>query len=370
MLNIKSLILKENKIQSFINIYQDHKFPVFLFGLGGSIDVYLKLLIKYNIHPEYIIDNNPSITNSTYKNIQIKSADILNEYKSAYIIISAPSHAESIISQVNNISKDLTIVQFDPSLEIIQNVSHEERRAFYSQHSEELNSLYNLLNDDISKNTFEKIIEGALTSDNYCYNQIATNNQYFPDIIMSNLNESEVFLDVGAFIGDSSIEFINAVNNKFSKIIGFEPKTENIETALSQLNDDRIQFYPYGVGEKNETLYLYGEEGLDDFAHISEDKNDNYTEIKIISIDNFIKDFINEKYTYMKMDIEGMEVSALKGAANTIREYHPKLAISIYHKLDDFITIPDTILSIDPSYKLYIRHYWGYCGTDTVLFAI
>ena len=40
------------------------------------------------------------------------------------------------------------------------------------------------------------------------------------------------------------------------------------------------------------------------------------------------------------------------------------------HKIDDLITIPKTILEIDSTYKLYLRHYWKYCGTDTVLFAI
>ena len=366
MFSINEYLTKENNIDLFINKYKTEPHNVVLFGLGGSIDVYCELLKKYNINVNYIVDNNPAKIGTFYNGIRVQAAPLLSSIETAYIIITAPSHSTSIISQINNLSNKHIIIQFDPSLEIIQNVSHKERVDYYTHNKMELINLYNNLADDTSKLTLERIIEGALTSNNYCYNDIATNNQYFPDVIMENLTENETFLDVGAFTGDSSIEFIKAVNNKYKKIIGFEPKNENIEIALSLINDKRVQFYPYGIGEKNEQLYLYGNDGIDDFAHITTKKGEKCTVIEIKSID----DFLNESYTYMKMDIEGMEIPALLGATKTIKQYHPKLAISIYHKLDDFITIPNIIMDIDSSYKLYLRHYWGFCGTDSILFAI
>ncbi len=366
MFSINEYLKKENNIETFIKKYKTEPHSVILFGLGGSIDVYFELLNKYAINIDYIIDNNPAKIGTIYNGIRINAASILSSIETAYIIITAPSHSSSIISQITNLTNKHIVIQFDPSLEIIQNVSHKERVDFYTHNKNSLISFYDNLADDISKLTFEKVIEGALTSNNCCYNEISTNNQYFPDIIMENLTENETFLDIGAFTGDSSIEFIKAVNNNFNKIIGFEPKNENIKIALSLINDKRVQFYPYGIGEKSEQLYLYGNDGIDDFAHISDKKNENCTVIEIKSID----DFLSESYTYMKMDIEGMEIPALLGAAKTIKQYHPKLAVSIYHKLDDFITIPKIIMDIDPSYKLYLRHYWGYCGTDSILFAI
>lgn len=366
MLNIANYVQKGNKIDTFINTYNSSPHQVALFGLGGSIDIYLKLLKKYKIKVDYIIDNNSNIWGTTYNNIPIESADILLKFNTLYIIISAPSHLDSIINQIKSLSNRHIIIQFDPSLEIIQENNYKERRDFYLSNADYFQSFYNILSDNLSKLTLEKTIEGALTSNYYCYNEIATNNQYFPDIIMSNLTDKEVFLDIGAYTGDSSLEFIDAVKNNYSKIIGFEPKEENIKQAIQQINDNRVSFYPYGVGEKNEHLYLYGEDGLDDFAHISNKQNDNCTEITIVSIDDFIK----EPYTYLKMDIEGMEIDALRGARKTIENYHPKLAISVYHKIDDLITIPNLIQKIDSSYKLYLRHYWKYCGTDTVLFAL
>ena len=87
--------------------------------------------------------------------------------------------------------------------------------------------------------------------------------------------------------------------------------------------------------------------------------------IKGVSLDNIIK---NEKVTFIKMDVEGSELAALKGAKNTIIKYHPKLAICIYHKPEDILEIPAYILELVPEYKFYIRHYTS-CMWETVLYA-
>ena len=68
------------------------------------------------------------------------------------------------------------------------------------------------------------------------------------------------------------------------------------------------------------------------------------------------------------MDIEGSEKEALKGARNTIKKYKPKLAICLYHKPEDIITLPQYILELAPEYKFKIRHYTTF-AYDTILYA-
>ena len=102
-----------------------------------------------------------------------------------------------------------------------------------------------------------------------------------------------------------------------------------------------------------------------------EESSDDEDSIKVesITIDDFVaKNSIN-KIDFIKMDIEGSELPSLKGAINVLKKYKPKLAISIYHSLDDFVDIPLFLNSLNLGYKFYIKH-----GTihheETVLLAI
>ena len=69
------------------------------------------------------------------------------------------------------------------------------------------------------------------------------------------------------------------------------------------------------------------------------------------------------------MDIEGAELEVLSGVRETIKKYNPKLAICIYHKFEDLITIPQYILSLNKNYKLYLRNRQG-VGEDTILHCL
>ena len=86
------------------------------------------------------------------------------------------------------------------------------------------------------------------------------------------------------------------------------------------------------------------------------------------SIDNITSD-LRGGVDLIKMDIEGSELKALEGAANTIKKYHPVLAVCVYHKKEDLITIPQYIKSLWPEYRLYLRNYSKY-SQELVLYAL
>ena len=91
--------------------------------------------------------------------------------------------------------------------------------------------------------------------------------------------------------------------------------------------------------------------------------------IDIISIDKFVSDNKIEHVDFIKMDIEGAELSALKGASQeTIKKFKLKLAICVYHKGKDILEIPEYLISIVPEYNFYLKHNTdGFA--DTVLYC-
>ena len=81
-----------------------------------------------------------------------------------------------------------------------------------------------------------------------------------------------------------------------------------------------------------------------------------------------IEDEIEERVTYIKMDVEGTELEALQGAEGLIKRYKPKLAICIYHKREDPIVILEYLHEMIPEYQFKIRHYTD-SQHETVLYA-
>jgi hypothetical protein len=80
-------------------------------------------------------------------------------------------------------------------------------------------------------------------------------------------------------------------------------------------------------------------------------------------------DISKKRRRFIKMDIEGSELEALYGAANTISKNLPRLAISIYHKFEDIVDILSYVHELAPTYRFYIRQC-SYIDGETVLYAV
>ena len=188
--------------------------------------------------------------------------------------------------------------------------------------------------------------------------------QYFPEKDIINLTPNEVFVDAGAYNGETSIAFANNVDGKYRKIYAMEP-----DPVMCKLMRDYI--YLKGINNiscvnlgaySHSTKLMFNMENASGSSCIS---GEGSVEIETISIDEMLD---GNEATYIKMDIEGSELEALEGCKNTILKYKPKLAISVYHKEDDLWKIPAYILEKYPFYRLYLRHYTP-ITTETILYA-
>lgn len=91
-------------------------------------------------------------------------------------------------------------------------------------------------------------------------------------------------------------------------------------------------------------------------------------EVTTDTIDNLADSNGLERVDFVKMDIEGAEMDALMGGEKTIRAHRPRLAISVYHSLQDFVRIPRWIASLGLGYKFYLDHFTIH-AEETILFA-
>ncbi|MBQ9301572.1 FkbM family methyltransferase [Butyrivibrio sp.] len=182
---------------------------------------------------------------------------------------------------------------------------------------------------------------------------------YF-DLPYLRAGNNEVFVDAGGYDGESSLAF-NSWSSGRGRIYLFEPSELSLNIAKEKLkNLSNVTYIEKGLYSSS-TVMGFSNNGTE-----SKISNDGSNQILVTTLDEYMDEI---QPTFIKMDIEGAEYEALIGARKTIRKYKPKLAISIYHKPEDIVEIPELILSMNSDYKLWLRHY-SMTWFDTVLYAI
>jgi len=250
-------------------------------------------------------------------------------------------------------------------------------RTYFRKKKDKVDIIASSLQDDESKRTYLSIIEYRKSEFFRQLFQKKENapayhgyeNQYFVNDFFK-YGENEILVDCGAYIGDSIEAFSKTVPN-FSKIIALEPDSNNFKQLQEKYKEAKnIFLINAGAWEKNDCLNF----SMEEYGPVSRlYKDDKKNNKKIILVNVLALDTIEEikksKISFIKMDIEGAELEALKGAKETIEKNKPRLAISIYHYNRHFIEIPEYIHSIVPEYKFYVRHYNKEYPHETVLYA-
>lgn len=186
--------------------------------------------------------------------------------------------------------------------------------------------------------------------------------QYFDKKIIT-CDENEIFVDCGGYTGDTVKAYVKSFG-RFKKLYFYEPEKNILNKAYSNLKKyskfGNIDIRECGVSNEKRIVYF----NVSDFAGSSiSDMSEN--RIQVVTLD----EDINEKVSFIKMDIEGEEIKALNGSRNHIINDNPKLAICLYHRLDDIWKIPTLIYDINTNYEFYFRHYGAIFG-DTVMYCV
>lgn len=176
---------------------------------------------------------------------------------------------------------------------------------------------------------------------------------YF-DLDILECDEKEVLVDLGAFTGDTVLDYIHTYGkNNHKRIYCYEITPATFQVLKQNLSTfPNIEFRQKGASDSYGTMYISANE-TDTSANILTDKGN--IEVVTVPIDGDIL----EPVTFIKMDIEGAEQKALIGCKKQIQRYHPKLAISVYHNNEDIWKIPRMIDDICPGYQFYLRYHGG-----------
>ena len=230
-------------------------------------------------------------------------------------------------------------------------------------HKEQIFRLYDMLDTDISKEVLKHVVQFRLLLEPKLITQMcnSTNSDYWGDAPYD-LSDNEALVDAGALYGDTSLEFLHRTNNRYDRIYLIEPDAWQLGRAMDLLftfeNRDKISYFHMAICDYN---------GIGHMTNgVVGDKTGQA--IRCVRLDDLLGD---KRISLIKMDIEGMEIPALKGAAGIIAKQKPKLCICVYHRSEDLWEIPNLIMQIRNDYRFALRQGSPgvYGDVQTVLYA-
>jgi FkbM family methyltransferase len=219
-----------------------------------------------------------------------------------------------------------------------------------------------MLADDRSKAVLRAVMMAMLTGEQKYCQAVFAKDQYFclPRFCGS---ENESYVDAGAFVGDSVERFIWTNSGVFAKIYAFEPGPRQF-TALNTriarlvaewaLDRDCIETVHAALGEAPGSMPAASGNGQLTNLAIGRDCSAGGVAVDVVDLDGYLR---GRRITFLKADVEGMELALLKGANATIRRHRPKIAICAYHNPADIPEIASHLFDLVPDYRFALRHH-------------
>jgi FkbM family methyltransferase len=197
--------------------------------------------------------------------------------------------------------------------------------------------------------------------------------QYFfdRDGVSIRPQQGDWIIDGGACFGDTGVFFACAAGPE-GRVYSFEPLPAHFDVIALNIDQnklrDRMFCIPKGLGDQTNQVSEI-DSSLTEYASPGFSLANQEDVVPVITIDDFATLQQPEKIDFIKLDVEGFELATLRGAANSIARFRPKLAISLYHKPQDFFEIPIYLKMNYPFYRFHLDHYTIH-SEETVLYAI
>lgn len=341
-------------------------------GASGLVsDHTLAGLSRLGIAPLALVDNNPAMWGRTIGGVGVLApADAIARYPDAAYVAAVFTHtplrrqlsklgAARVVSYASLFHKyaDAFLPYFavdDPSA--------------IARDDEAVLKAGRIWADEESAALFTSILDWFVTlNSDQVPGPLPAADTYFPDVLR--LRPDEVFVDCGAFDGDTVLSYAAACAGRYGTIIAIEPDPGNFEKLSGRLAPlDRARALNAAVGAARGSIPFVASGALSSHA-ASAGAQGIETGGPVVNVDVITLDELQPRPTYVKMDIEGFEREALAGGRDLLSGGATAFAVTLYHRMSDLWQIPLYIHQCAPDLRLFLRHYaedWA----ETICYAV
>ncbi len=330
--------------------------PIVVYGMGNGADKVFSLCEENGIVITDVFASDEFVRGQSFHNFIVKTySDIENKYGYFVILLAFAVFRDDLMNKIDKMARKHTLYVPDVPLFGKSVFTYD----FFKANYDIICRAYDLMADELSRRTFADIINAKLGGSYELLRRCESDRQEVFDNIIR-LTHHERYVDLGAYDGDTITEFLAQTGGRYSKITAFEPDRKNMKKLEYKYGSlDNCKLYPYASWNKDTTLNFSGNGGR--MSCIDEHGG----EVQAKALDN-----VCMNATYIKMDVEGAEYETLLGCRRLIEKSAPSLAVSAYHRAGDIFTLPLLISSLNPQYKIYLRHHKYVPAWETNLYVV
>ena len=347
---------------------------IVLYGMGDGAEKIKAVLDDRGIEITEIMASDGFVRGQSFMGHRVKTlAEIEEEYGGGFLIlICFGSKIPDVMEHIYEIAQKHEL--YAPNVPVTGGGVFDLEYA--NANKGDLQKVYKMLADEQSKKVFENVIRYKLSGDiNYLKECETPSDEKF-DLLT--IGTDETVVDLGAYDGDTLVEFLNGTSMQFKKLYAMEPDNKNyrkLKRKLYMIGSALLEAYNVGAWDEDTTITFDMRAGRGSTANSADPSNSGterrralrYRDIKMMKTDTMLR---GDAATYIKIDVEGAEENALRGAKETIANFKPKLNVALYHRNEDMFRLPLLINELNRKYKFYMRHHPYVPDWDTNLYCV
>lgn len=337
---------------------------IVLYGMGDGAEKIRDVLSSIGVQIDDIMASDEFVRGHSFLGIRVKKLSEIEElYGSNFIIlVSFGTQLPEVMERIYSIARKHEL--YAPNVPVVGEGLF--TLDYAREHYDELKSAYNLMADEQSKKVFESVIRYKLSGDISLLREAETPREEMFDLL--NVGSEEIYVDLGAYNGDTLVEFLNETKMKFRKLYAMEPDHKNyhkLKRRLYMIGSALLEAYNCGAWDTETSMQFSLRAGRS--SKVSAGRTALTREVRMMSVDHMLQ---GGEATLIKYDVEGSEERALNGTKATIARYRPKLNVAVYHRNEDMFAIPLQIAALNRKYKIYLRHHPYIPDWDTNLYCL
>ncbi len=321
--------------------------PLVLYGMGNGADAILDRMKEENLQAAAVFASDEFVRGQSFRGFTVEHyADIKARLGDFAVVIAFASELPEVVARFKALAEEHIV--FAPHLPLYAG-SEAVSREWLEKYAARLQKVYDGLADDESRHVFAAVLNYKLSGrPQYLWQCETVRSEDLRQLFA--FNDTESYVDLGAYDGDTVREFLQLSGGKYKSITAVEADRRNFRKLCAKTEGLAGIRLIEAAAWNADTELEFSDSGGRQSTLINACKR----RVRAVKMDDVLG---REEVTYIKMDVEGAEREALDGLSRHIRCGKPKLFIAAYHYDNDFFELPEILWQLRPDYKIYLRKH-------------